>query len=93
MTSGPIVPMVWEGLNAITVTRKMLGKSEPELSQPGTIRSDFSIDRERNVIHGSHSTESAENEINIWFQNNELISWTPANSKFVYDFLNNMHDS
>lgn len=93
MTSGPIVPMVWEGLNAITVTRKMLGKTEPELFQPGTIRGDLSIDRERNIIHGSHSKESAKKEINLWFQKNELISWRPANSEFLYDILDSKHDS
>lgn len=84
MISGPIVPMVWEGLNAMSITRKMLGKSEPELSTPGTIRGDLSIDRERSVIHGSHTVEAAKNEINLWFQQNELVSWTPANIDFIY---------
>lgn len=83
MISGPVVPMVWEGLNAITITRKMLGKSEPELSIPGTIRGEFSIDRERSIIHGSHSPESAEKEINLWFKKDELVSWTPAAFGFI----------
>lgn len=82
MVSGPVVPMVWEGLNAITITRKMLGKSEPELSMPGTIRGDFSIDVKRSIIHGSHTPESAKKEINLWFRKNELVSWTPADFEF-----------
>lgn len=83
MISGPVVPMVWEGLNAITLTRKMLGKAEPELSSPGTIRSDFSSDVKCSIIHGSHTNEAAKREIDLWFQKSELVSWTQANSNFV----------
>lgn len=75
MISGPIVPMVWEGLNVVKVTRNMMG--EPELPTPGTIRGDFSMNQARSIIHGAHTIESAEREINLWFQKNELVSWTP----------------
>ncbi|XP_055321328.1 nucleoside diphosphate kinase-like [Sitodiplosis mosellana] len=78
MISGPIVPMVWEGLNAIKVTRNMIGR--PDLAPPGTIRGDLSTDMARSVVHGSHTMESAENEINLWFQRDELVSWTPFGS-------------
>lgn len=84
MISGPVVPMVSEGLDVIKLSRKMLGKSEPELAAPGTIRGDFSIDKERSIIHGSHSIKSAEYEINLWFKRSELVQWKPANFKFFY---------
>lgn len=72
MTSGPVVPMVWENLHAVRIGRQMLGKSVSNESMPGTIRGDFSVDRERNVIHGAHSSEAAEREINLWFQQNDI---------------------
>lgn len=83
MTSGPVVTMVWEGLEAIKISRKMVGKSIVDLSVPGTIRGDFSVDRERNVIHAAHSTEGADREISLWFQEGELITWIPANSQWL----------
>lgn len=52
MTSGPVVPMVWENVHAVKLGRQMLGGSINNM--PGTIRGDFSVDRERNVIHGAH---------------------------------------
>lgn len=88
MTSSPVIPMVWEGKNVVKITRKMLGKSEPELSMSGTIRADFCVDINRNVIHGSHSIEAAQKEINIWFQPNEIISWTSADDRWVYLAIN-----
>lgn len=84
MIDGPVVPMVWESVNAVSLGRQMLGPTEPGVSQLGTIRGDFSIDPGRNVIHGSHSVEAAEKEINLWFNKNEIISWTPENIRFIY---------
>lgn len=63
MLSGPIVPMVWEGLDAIKMGRKRIGSGQTSESMPGTIRGDFSIDVERTVIHGSRTPEGAANEI------------------------------
>lgn len=76
MVSGPVVPMVWEGPNAIQIARNMIGYFKPELAVSGTIRGDFSLDMRRNVIHGSDSVKTANNEINIWFHPNEIISST-----------------
>lgn len=80
--------MVWEGKNVIRTTRKMIGKSEPDLSLPGTIRGDFSSDRERNVIHGSHSNEAARKEIDLWFHPDEVIPWTSTDEQWTYFFPN-----
>lgn len=66
-TSGPVVPMVWEGDNVVLTGRKMLGETKPFESNPGTIRGDYCIDIGRNIIHGSDSVESANKEIALWF--------------------------
>merc|ERR1712008_621628 len=59
INSGPVVPMVWEGLNVVKTGRVMLGETNPAASAPGTIRGDFSIQVGRNMCHGSDAVESA----------------------------------
>lgn len=54
-------------------------------SLPGTIRGDLCIQVGRNIIHGSDAVESANKEIALWFTEKELVSWTPANSNWVYE--------
>lgn len=66
MTSGPIVMMVLEGKNMIGVVRKMIGTTNPAEAIPGTIRGDFCLETEGNLIHASDSLESAEREILLW---------------------------
>lgn len=83
MTSGPVVPMVWEGLNAVQIGRQIIGRSDLDYATLGTIRGDFSIDRERNIIHGAHSIDAAIRETNLWFVGNELVSWTPSNINWI----------
>jgi len=67
MSSGPVVPMVWEGLNAVKTGRVMLGATNPADSAPGTIRGDLCVQVGRNIVHGSDSVESANKEIALWF--------------------------
>ncbi len=74
ITSGPIVAMVIEGNNAVTVVRKMLGTTNPVEAAPGTIRGDYAQFTEKNIIHGSDSLESAEREIAIFFKKDEILS-------------------
>ena len=85
MQMGPVVPMVWEGLNVVKTGRKMLGETNPADSQPGTIRGDLCIQVGRNIIHGSDSVESANKEISLWFKPSELVSWTQAALSWVYE--------
>jgi len=73
ITSGPVVAMVLECPNAVEVTRQMLGATNPLNAVPGTIRGDFGLDIEQNVIHGSSDPESAAYEINLWFSPQELV--------------------
>ncbi|MCX8053406.1 MAG: nucleoside-diphosphate kinase [Armatimonadetes bacterium] len=65
--SGPVIAMVVEGDNAITIMRNMIGALEPTESAPGTIRGDFTISSRENLIHGSDSPKSADYEIGLWF--------------------------
>lgn len=85
MSSGPVVPMVWEGLNVVKTGRVMLGATNPADSAPGTIRGDYCIQVGRNIIHGSDAVESANKEIGLWFNEKELVSWEPAAVNWVYE--------
>lgn len=85
MNSGPVVPMVWEGLGAVKTGRVLLGATNPADSAPGTIRGDLCIQVGRNICHGSDSVESANKEINLWFSEKELIGWKPASEAWVYE--------
>lgn len=73
VTSGPVVAMVWEGSDAIHLTRNMIGATKPVNAVPGTIRGDYTCDMMLNLIHGSDSVENAENEIALWFKAEELL--------------------
>ncbi|NXN09902.1 NDK kinase, partial [Indicator maculatus] len=85
MHSGPVVAMVWEGLNVVKTGRVMLGETNPFDSKPGTIRGDFCIQVGRNIIHGSDSVESAETEINLWFTPEELVDYRSCAHEWIYD--------
>ncbi|XP_014242767.1 nucleoside diphosphate kinase [Cimex lectularius] len=85
MNSGPVVPMVWEGFNVIATGRKLLGATNPQDSDLGTIRGDYCIQVGRNVAHGSDGPDSAAKEIDLWFSEKELVQWTPSNHDWVYE--------
>ncbi|XP_070838011.1 nucleoside diphosphate kinase 3 isoform X1 [Chaetodon trifascialis] len=85
MSSGPIVAMVWEGLDVVKTARKMMGETNPADSLPGTIRGDYCVDVGRNVIHGSDSVESAQKEISLWFRQSELQCWEDSSSHWIYN--------
>ena len=67
ITSGPVVKLVISGEGAVAITRKLMGATNPAEALPGTIRGDFGLVMDANVIHGSDSPESAEREIAIFF--------------------------
>jgi len=67
ITSGPVVKMVLSGESAVPVVRKLMGATNPADAAPGTIRGDFGLTLDANIIHGSDSPESAEREIAIFF--------------------------
>ncbi|XP_043084941.1 nucleoside diphosphate kinase 3 isoform X1 [Puntigrus tetrazona] len=84
MSSGPIVAMVWQGLDVVKTARKMLGETNPADSLPGTIRGDYCVEVGRNVIHGSDSVESAQREISLWFKHHELFCWEECSEHWIY---------
>merc|ERR1719150_1638463 len=85
MASGPVVAMVWEGLNVVKTGRVLLGETNPADSKPGTIRGDFCIQVGRNICHGSDAVESAQHEIGLWFKPEELVDWEPAALTWIYE--------
>ena len=67
ITSGPVVAMAWMGENAISEARKLIGATNWEEAEPGTIRADFARSIEENVIHGSDGEDTAAFELELWF--------------------------
>ena len=70
--SGPVIAMVWKGYDVIAGTRQLMGSTKPLDAQVGTIRADFALIKEYNVVHGYDSIESAEREIALYFKPEEL---------------------
>lgn len=95
MTCGPIIVMVWEGNQAVNITKKIIGSMEPLSSDVGTIRGDFTIDSieladidsraVRNLVHRSDSVEDASNEIEIWLDREDLIKYRLISEEILYD--------
>ena len=75
ISSAPIIAAVFEGEGAVEVIRELMGATDPAQAGAGTIRGDFGLDIERNVIHGSDSVETAEEEIRLFFSENEIFSY------------------
>ncbi len=68
ITSGPVFAMIWEGPDAVKNARSIIGKTNPSEAAPGTIRGDYALIVDSNIVHGSDSPESAEREIRLFFQ-------------------------
>jgi len=85
ITSGPVVAMVIEGLNAIERVRNLVGATDPQKAMPGTIRGDFAQHIGRNIIHASDAKETAEKEIKLWFSEDELIDYEIIDESWVYE--------
>lgn len=93
MTSGPVVAMVFEGVEAVALVRKLVGPTEPKSAQPGTIRGDYShmsfgyADTAEkgipNLIHASGDEAEAAQEIAHWFKDDELYEYEALHEKFT----------
>lgn len=84
MTSYPIVAMVWEGIEAPAVVRKMIGITQARQAEPGTVRGDYAISTQMNLIHASENSEAAQKELGILFQDSDLFSWERTDSPHLY---------
>jgi len=95
LAAGPVIAMVWQGMHAVGIVRKITGGTEPLTSDVGTIRGDFTIDSYeisdidgravRNLIHASGSPDEAEKEIALWFNEKELMNYSLLNESIIYD--------
>ena len=75
ISSAPIIALVFEGNKAVEVIRKTMGATDPAQAEAGTIRGDFGLDIGRNTVHGSDSVETAEEEIRLFFAQDEMFSY------------------
>lgn len=82
ITSDPIVAVCLEGREVVATVRKMVGATKGWLAEPGTIRGDFSLSGQKNLIHASDSLASAEREIAIFFKPKELIQWKTSDAQY-----------
>jgi nucleoside-diphosphate kinase len=83
ITSSPVFAMVWEGDGVIATARQMMGSTNPKDASPGTIRGEYSVQVSQNIIHGSDSPESAQREIGLFFNENELVSYSKHVDQWV----------
>lgn len=84
MTSGPTLLLVLGGQEAIRAARAINGATNPENSEPGTIRYDFAPNTRMNVVHSSDSVESAAREISFWFNPEEIVDYMVSKNKAIY---------
>lgn len=75
MKSTPVIVQCWEGVDAAKVVRAIIGKTNGRDAQPGTIRGDFSVSSQENIVHASDSAESAKIEIKRFFKDNEIFGY------------------
>ena len=84
ITSAPVVVGILEGVDVISLVRKMLGKTNGREAEPGTIRGDFSTSQQMNLVHASADAEAAAREIGIFFADSEIFPYQPAIFESVY---------
>ncbi|MDA8346109.1 MAG: nucleoside-diphosphate kinase [Thermaerobacter sp.] len=84
ITSGPIVATVWEGREAVSVVRGLMGATDPVKSAPGTLRGDYGLSISSNLVHGSDGPEAAEREISLFFRPDELVGASRPEETWIY---------
>jgi len=83
LTSGPTVALVWEGREAVAVARTLMGSTDGAKSPPATIRGDFALSVQNNLVHGSDSPENAAAEIALWFSAAELVNYACTDAAWI----------
>lgn len=83
ITSGPVIAFVIAGEDAISRVRLLAGATKVEQAQPGTIRGDYAAVTTKNIIHASDSPESAEREIGMFFETDEITEWNDLNAEWT----------
>jgi nucleoside-diphosphate kinase len=85
ITSSPVLAMAIKGPNAVAVCRTLIGATNGQKADPGTIRGDFGMSGANNLVHGSDSPESAERELALWFTPDELVDMKKTADQWTYD--------
>jgi nucleoside-diphosphate kinase len=83
ITSGPTLALVLEGREAVAVARNLIGATDGAKAAPGTIRGDFALSVQNNLIHGSDSPENAATEVALWFKPEELVAYQPVDAPWI----------
>jgi len=84
MKSAPIIAMLWQGIDAVAVVRKIVGATSGREAEAGSIRGDFSISQQLNLIHASDTEETAGKEKQLLFKDEEVIEWESAGECLIY---------
>ncbi|MEM6506321.1 MAG: nucleoside-diphosphate kinase, partial [Planctomycetota bacterium] len=85
ITSSPVLACAIQGPNAVAVCRNLIGATNGQKADPGTIRGDFGMSGANNMVHGSDSPESAERELALWFTAGELVEMDKTANQWIYD--------
>jgi nucleoside-diphosphate kinase len=85
ITSAPVVVMVVEGKEAIEVVRRTMGATNPMEAVPGTIRADYGLEIGRNLVHGSDGAETAAFEIPLFFNEDEILSYSRDTDRWIFE--------
>ncbi len=85
ITSAPVMAMVWEGPNAIVAVRQTMGSTRPVEAAPGTVRHDFALEVGRNLTHASDSSQTAAEEVALWFEPEEILGWTREADRWIFE--------
>ena len=83
ITSSPLVAMVWEADDAVEIVRGTMGQTNPKNAAPGTIRGDLGVNIGRNLVHGSDSPESAQREVALFFEEEEILDYGRNNDPWI----------
>jgi len=84
ITSGPVVAMVIEGERAIDAVRSLMGRTDPAMAAPGTIRGDLAMEMGCNLVHGSDGPKTARQEVALFFDESEICSYERAIDRWIY---------
>jgi nucleoside-diphosphate kinase len=85
ITSGPVLATVIEGEECISLIRRMVGATNPQEADLGTIRGDYAIDTGRNIIHASDSATSAVREISLFFEESDICEYSLPDEEMIYE--------
>ncbi|MGH2628648.1 MAG: nucleoside-diphosphate kinase, partial [Anaerolineales bacterium] len=85
ITRAPVLAMVWEGPQAVAAVRQTMGATRPTEAQPGSVRHDFGLEVGRNLTHASDSLETAAQEVRMWFDEDELVSWRRDLDRWIFE--------